>query len=152
LAKSKDDIVSTSDLGDWLGLSAQAIAGHAASKILKRASRGKFYLRASVRGYAEHMRKSASGRNTVASTEKARLTSAQADAAEHKLRVMRGEYVPAADVQAEWSDIMRAVRAAMLTVASRAGARLPHLTAADISEIDLEVRDVLTETSKEGNP
>ena len=152
MPKAKDESVSAAELADWLGLSTKAIATHAASKILVRATRGRYALRASIRGYAEHMRKSASGRNTVASTEKARLVSAQADAAEHKLRVMRGEYVPAADVRAEWSDIMRTVRAAMLTVASRAGARLPHLTAADISEIDMEVRDVLTETSKEDNP
>jgi phage terminase Nu1 subunit (DNA packaging protein) len=33
----------------------------------------------------------------------------------------------------------------MLAVPTRAAQRLPHLTAHDVSEIDREVRDVLTE-------
>ena len=49
----------------------------------------------------------------------------------------------AAAVEAEWSGVLRNVRAGMLAVPSRA--RLPHLTPHDIAEIDAEVRAVLTE-------
>ena len=48
-------------------------------------------------------------------------------------------------VESEWSSILRAVRAGMLAVPSRAAQRLPHLRAHDVDEIDHEVRAVLTE-------
>jgi hypothetical protein len=41
--------------------------------------------------------------------------------------------------------VLRTVRAGMLAVSSRAGARLPHLTAHDLAVLDTEVREVLTE-------
>jgi hypothetical protein len=48
-------------------------------------------------------------------------------------------------VEAEWSGVLRTVRAGMLAVPSRCTARLPHLTAHDVGEIDGEVRGVLSE-------
>jgi hypothetical protein len=45
-------------------------------------------------------------------------------------------------VEAEWSNVLRTVRAGMLAVPSRAAQRLPHLTPFDVSEIDKEVRGV----------
>jgi len=58
--------------------------------------------------------------------------------------------LPAAEVEAEWSGVLRTVRAGMLAVPSRAAHRLQHLTAHDVAEIDREVRDVLTEIGKLG--
>jgi terminase small subunit / prophage DNA-packing protein len=51
----------------------------------------------------------------------------------------------AAEVENEWSGVLRTVRAGMLAVPSRVAQRLPHLTAHDVAEIDAEVREVLTE-------
>jgi len=47
--------------------------------------------------------------------------------------------------------VLRTVRAGMLSVPSRAAQRLPHLSAHDVSEIDLEVRAALTEIGNEGS-
>ncbi len=55
--------------------------------------------------------------------------------------------LPAVDVDLRWGAILADVRAGMLAVPSRAGMRLPHLSTFDISEIDREVRAVLTEMS-----
>jgi phage terminase Nu1 subunit (DNA packaging protein) len=41
--------------------------------------------------------------------------------------------------------VLRAVRGGMLAVPSRCAARLPHLSAHDVTEIDSEVRAALTE-------
>ena len=57
---------------------------------------------------------------------------------------LRGELVEAAAVKAEWS-VRRTIRAAMLAVPSRIAARLPHLAAHDVAEIDAEIRPVLTD-------
>ncbi len=77
--------------------------------------------------------------------QRARLAAAQAEIAELKAAQLRGELRDAGAVRAEWSDILRTVRAGRLAVPPRFAARLPHLTAFDISEIDQEVRAVLTE-------
>lgn len=50
-------------------------------------------------------------------------------------------------VEAEWSGVLRTVRAGMLAVPSRCAARLPHLTAHEVAEIDAEVRAALTRLS-----
>jgi phage terminase Nu1 subunit (DNA packaging protein) len=53
--------------------------------------------------------------------------------------------VEAAAVEAEWAGVLPTIRAGMLAVPSRVAARLPHLSARDVIEIDREVRAVLTE-------
>jgi phage terminase Nu1 subunit (DNA packaging protein) len=80
-----------------------------------------------------------------ATAERARLAAAQADLAELKAAKQRGTLLDAAEVENEWSGVLRFVRAGMLAVPSRCAARLPHLTAHDVAEIDREVRAVLTE-------
>jgi phage terminase Nu1 subunit (DNA packaging protein) len=52
--------------------------------------------------------------------------------------------VAAAVVEAEWSGVLRTVRAGALAIPSRAAQRLTHLSAHDISMIDSEAPDVLT--------
>ena len=80
-----------------------------------------------------------------ATAERARLAAAQADLAELKAAKQRGLLLDAAEVEREWSAILRTVRAGMLAVPSRCAARLPHLSAYEAAEIDAEVRAVLTE-------
>jgi phage terminase Nu1 subunit (DNA packaging protein) len=75
-----------------------------------------------------------------ASKQRARLAAAQADLNELKAARMRGELVEASAVEAEWSVILRRVRAGMLAVPSRVAARLPHLSRHEVAEIDAEIR------------
>jgi phage terminase Nu1 subunit (DNA packaging protein) len=86
-----------------------------------------------------------------ASKQRARLAAAQADLNELKAAKMRGELVEAVAVEAEWSGILRTVRAGVLAVSSRIAARLPHLTRTDIAEIDAEVRAALAEVGNDAN-
>jgi phage terminase Nu1 subunit (DNA packaging protein) len=57
----------------------------------------------------------------------------------------RRELVSAAEIEAEWSGVLRTVRAGVLAAPSRCQQRLPGLTAHDVAQIDAELRDVLTE-------
>ncbi len=147
MPKAKEITVSAAELGGWLGLSTKTIATHAASKVLVRAERGRYELQASVRNYCEHLRKSASGRNTTTSAEKARLTKTQADVAEFKFAVQRGLYLLASETESNLSNTLRLVRAGMLTVPSQISVRVPDLPQDIINEIYLVVRDVLIETA-----
>jgi phage terminase Nu1 subunit (DNA packaging protein) len=143
--KPKEAVVAAGELADWLNISLKAIAGHAAAGVVVRVGRGRYKLKESVKKYCEHSRASASGRGSATSSERTRLLKAQADLVETKSKAARGELVEASAVAEEWSGVLRFVRAGMLAVPSRAASRLPHLSAHDISEIDLEVRSVLTE-------
>ena len=73
----------------------------------------------------------------------------QAKAAAEKLElqnaVARREMVRAADVESAWAGVLRDVRAAMLAIPSRVQSRIPRLTAHDVSELDLEIREALAE-------
>ncbi|GMO87156.1 terminase small subunit [Bradyrhizobium ottawaense] len=83
-----------------------------------------------------------------ASKQRARLAAAQADLNELKAAKMRGELVEAVAVEAEWSGMLRTVRAGLLAVPSRVAARLPHLSRSDVAEIDAEIRAVLNQLGK----
>lgn len=148
---TKDEMVSAQVLGDWLGgLSIQTVSRLAREGVLVRTSRGQYALRKSVAAYIKHMRATASARGGEQSLEtlraqKIRQAKAQADALELKAKLASGEVIPAIEVEAEWSSILRTVRAAMLAVPSRCSAKLNHLSPHDVSEIDAEVRAVLAE-------
>jgi phage terminase Nu1 subunit (DNA packaging protein) len=82
----------------------------------------------------------------TAAAERARLARAHADKIELANARTRGVLLDAGAVEAEWSGVLRFIRAGMLAVPYRcARPRLPHLTPQDVIEIDGEVRAVLTE-------
>ena len=78
-----------------------------------------------------------------ATEQRARLAAAQAELAELKAAKLRGTLLDATDVEAEWSSLLRAVRAAMLAVPSRLAQRLPHLTTHDLVEVEAELHAAL---------
>ncbi|WP_292529430.1 hypothetical protein [Methylocystis sp.] len=55
--------------------------------------------------------------------------------------------MPAAEVEAEWSDILSTIRARMLALASDIAQLLPHLSKHDILAIDSAIRDALHEAA-----
>jgi len=58
---------------------------------------------------------------------------------------MRAALLPASEVEAEWTTILRTVRAGVLAAPGRCAARLPHVSAHDVACIDAELRAVLLE-------
>lgn len=81
--------------------------------------------------------------------EKLRLAAANARKVElHNLRT-EGALVPAVEVEREWADVLRTLRAAILALPSRAAARLGHLTPHDLAALDEEVRGILEELADE---
>lgn len=78
-----------------------------------------------------------------AASERLRLVKEQADNAALKNAALRRDLLPAAEVEREWTGIMRQVRAGVLAVPSRLRQTLPHLSAADMDAIDTELRRAL---------
>jgi phage terminase Nu1 subunit (DNA packaging protein) len=150
--------VGTGELANWLGVSSQSIASFANDGKVVRISRGKYDLRASVQLYTSHLREVAAARGGETAVldltqERARLAREQADGQELKNRQLRSELVSASDVEREWSDILRKVRAGILAVTSRVRASA-GLTAEQAVEMDAELRLALKElgSDKEYQP
>lgn len=149
-----DTTATKAALADLFGISTRSIIDLAARDIIVRSGKG-YALTASVRGYCAHLRKLAQGRGgeadiVTAQAARARLAGEQADGFALKNARLRGALLDAGAVEAEWSSILRSVRAGMSAVPSRCQQRLPGLTAHDVLEIDREVRSVLTEIGSSG--
>ncbi|MEM7667224.1 MAG: hypothetical protein AAF250_15325 [Pseudomonadota bacterium] len=146
---------SAHELSEWLGLSARQIYRHETEGHVVKLGKNRFDLQASIRAYCEWLRDQAHyGRPATGTAKSAlaeenlRLKREQADAVALKNAQARGELVPAGEVERAWAGVLRTVRAAMLSVAPRVQARLAHLSADDVSVIDREVRDALSETAE----
>ena len=118
---------------------------------MRRVAPARYDQREAIRSYCAHLRQHAAqaGRPSVGGdelkVEKIRVARQQADKLEMANSIVRGEMLPAAAVAHEWASVLRDVRAGLLAVPSRVSIRLGHLTAHDLSEMDLEIRSVLTE-------
>lgn len=77
--------------------------------------------------------------------ERARLAKEQADAMAIKNGKLRGELVEAGEVEREWSDILRQLRARLMAIPARIRADLPLIEASTVQAFDRALRDTLTE-------
>ena len=118
--------VTAAVLADLIGVSPRSTTDLAKRGIIVRSGgRTGFALRPSLRGYADHLRKLATGRGgegaiVTATAERARLIRAQAEAQEARNARELGSTLDAAAVEKTWSDIIRQSCAAVL--AAPAGA------------------------------
>lgn len=147
---SPSDSIHESELADLLGITANRIRTLARDGTIKRIAPATYSRKEAVRAYCARLRESAerAGRPSEAGSEalkaeRLRLAREQADKLELANAAARAELVKAADVEREWSGILRDVRSALLAVPSRTGASLPHLTPHDIAKIEEGIRDAL---------
>ena len=145
--------ISETELADLLGLTANRIRTLTRDGILKRVAPATYDRREAVRAYCHALREAltkkghASKGGDAMAAEKLRLAAALAEKAERANAAARAELIPAAQVAREWSEVLRGVRAGLLSLPSRVGSRLGHLTPHDLSEIDLEIRSTLNDLS-----
>ncbi len=146
------DAVTAAEMAEWLGLTPNRVHALGRDGVLPRTADKLYPLRASVRAYADHARQLAKGKATDAALAAEKLRLATANARKVELQNLRaeGQLVPATDVEREWADVLRTLRAAFLSLPSRAAAKLGHLTPHDLAALDAEVRDVLMELAEDG--
>ncbi|MBR3370894.1 MAG: terminase small subunit [Rhodobacteraceae bacterium] len=141
--------LNESGLATLLGVGASRIRTLARDGVLVRGGKGRFDTRKSLQGYLENLRVHAAraGRPSeggdALKKAKTRLAEEQAAKAELQNAALRAELVESSVVQREWQNILRDVRSTVLAVPSRVGAKLPHLTAHDVAEIDREIKSAL---------
>lgn len=147
------DQIGEAELADLLGLTSSRIRTLTRDGVLKRTGKATYDRREAVRAYCHALREAltkkghASKGGDAMAAEKLRLAAALAEKAERANAAARGELIPAAQVAREWSEVLRGVRAGLLSLPSRVGSRLGHLTPHDLSEIDLEIRSTLNDLS-----
>jgi len=147
-------IITEAELAALLGITRQRVSELARSGILKRVAPARFDMCEAVKAYCANLREQAgrAGRPSLGGDElkaqKIRQARESADKLEIQNQAARRELVPAIEVQREWESILRGVRAGLLAVPSRVATRLGHLTAHDLSEMDLEIRAVLAELAE----
>lgn len=139
-----------SELAAFLGIGASRIRTLARDGVFVRSGRGRFDVAPSIRRYVARLQEGAAraGRPPDAGSddlkaEKLRLTRAQADKEETRVKREAGDLVEAEAVTHEWAAILRDLRNALLAVPSRCGAVLPHLTATDTATLEREIRKAL---------
>lgn len=142
--------IGGSDLCDLFGITPGMLTTLGKRDIVVRLGHDAYDLEESTRRYIASLRETASGRGGEEqvlnlTSERARLAREQADAQALKNAVLRGEYVPASDVERAWSDTLRALRSRLLAVPSRLRQSMQHLTTSDVTMIDRELRNALQE-------
>ena len=81
---------------------------------------------------------------------RARAAEASANWNELKAAKLEGELVEAAEVAARYAEIVADARARLLAVPARVGAKLPHLSVADLAALEAEIRSALTDLADGG--
>jgi phage terminase Nu1 subunit (DNA packaging protein) len=146
--------VTARDLCELLGITPPMLTELKRRGIAVHLKHDAYDLEKTVRAYVEHLRGVASGRGGeehVASltAERARLAREQADGQALKNAVLRGELVPAADVERAWGDFLRQVRGRLLAVPSRLRAA-GELSGAEAEAVDRALRVALAELGQAG--
>lgn len=83
----------------------------------------------------------------AAASWRERKEAAQAQLEEHKLAVMRGEYVLAAEVEHKIADEYTAIRTRLLGIPTTVRQQMPELSGQQIDKLDAMIRECLEELS-----
>ena len=142
--------IGGADLCNLLRITPAALTGLVKRELAMKLGHDAYDLAETVGRYVEHLRGTAAGRGgeeqvLTLTGERARLARAQADAQELKNATLRGELVPASEVERAWADTLRGLRSQLLAVPSRIRSDLGNLTPADVAQIDRIMRDTLAD-------
>lgn len=137
--------ISEGEFATIVGITTRRIRAMVDQGIIERIAPGRYSI-SEVGKYCNFLREG--GGRRVAPTdelkiEKTRQARAAAEKLELQNEALRGDLLPRGEVEREWSNILRDVRAQILAVPSRCGAALAHLTPHDVATIEAEVRSAL---------
>lgn len=143
---SIDQRIGITQLSALVGVSENRIRQLCTAGTIERGEDGQFDLRNSVRAYCGTLRENARGRGGPGlAAEREREARARADKLEMQNAAARRDLIPANEVEAMWDKMCRLIRARFLAMPARLQQHLGHLTTHDLSLIDREIRDALTE-------
>lgn len=144
--------ISLSDLASLLMVTTRRIQQLVQQGHIQKAKHGSYLLEPAVQGYLQFIQGKTQAPEDY-HAEKARLVKHQADKAEIEVKTLSGELVRAADVEAEWTDMLSAMKSRLMAIPSKAA---PIVAAEDnpaqvIDIIEDLVREALQELSDYAN-
>jgi len=153
MAKGAESVSGVA-LAALLGVDERTVRDLASRGLVVKAGRGAYRVADSVRTYCHHLREMAAARGQHASTnnltaERVREARERADNLALRNGQLRGELVPAVDVEREWTEVLRLLRSRILALPARVQQRVGSLTAHDVAALDREIRDALAELGSE---
>jgi phage terminase Nu1 subunit (DNA packaging protein) len=147
-----DDTMSQTELATLVGTSTRTIREHE-NVIPRTGPRNSYKVAEAVAAYCEYLRTRA-GATAHTSTDEyatARTAKMKADAVRAQVRAAEAtrQVIPTHQVERRWAAAARLLRASLLSMASRIGARL-NLDQATVSEIKAEVMAALEDLANGG--
>ena len=134
-----DTLITGEDLAEILELDRQTINRLAREGVLKRYPQGRkklYRLGESIRTYYHQKIKTNKKPSEILALERSKLVALQIAEKEKEL-------VSAAEVETRWIEELTTIRQILLSIPARVGEKLPHLTQADIQEVDRQIRNAL---------
>ena len=152
LAELEHAVIHRDELAQLLGLqSPQMLDVHAREGHLVRAEKkGWFKLAASIKAMAEHQRsvaakhRSRDGKHDVAA-ESAQLKAAQRRLIELKIAKEQGDLISTSELLEVWGDLVKDVRATILSMPARVQGELPHLVTSEVETLKRLAHEMLSE-------
>lgn len=139
------ETVSATQLGEWIGLSANRVNRLARDGKIPRDDKNRFELRPAIRAYVETLREGQLGRtntNPELQAAKVRQATATAEKLELANAKARDDLLDAADVQSTWTATIIDLRAALLAIPQRLSSTL-GLDRRATQQLDSEMRRAL---------
>ncbi|OCC06371.1 hypothetical protein BA190_03840 [Labrys sp. WJW] len=144
--KPSTALLTKEQFSGLVGCTIRQISKLIAEGVLTLDTQGRLELYGSVKSYCQRLVGIASQRqDATLQKAKIRQTEAAAEKIEIENKKKLGEYLDVAEVESEWSGILRDLRARMLAVPSRVAQRHGTLNNHTVDMIDREIRDALTE-------
>jgi phage terminase Nu1 subunit (DNA packaging protein) len=119
-----------STIAKLFGLTERRVQQLAQEGIIPKPEKNQYELVGSVRSYIDYLQQRAFGKGAVPQDthlERARLLKAQADMAEIELAERTGSLVTVERVEADWTDMVAACRAKMLSIPTKTAYQIAHL-------------------------
>jgi hypothetical protein len=143
------DQMTAQELGNLLGITASRVRELTRTGVLSRVGGGgKSYVVArNVKAAFTHLRAGAAGRSgraaAAGSAARARLVTLQADRVEREAERDIGKWLPAAEVERQWSHRFSGIKAAVLSISTR----FPYLDRTTCTQIDADARQFLNDVA-----
>lgn len=149
-----DSVIGTTSLAFLFDVSPQKIRQMTLAGSLTQivGRRGKYLLLTNVKKYHAQLRTAAAGRDFGEDMKAARLQKAKAEAVKATIQVgvMKGDLIPASEIEGRWTSAARVLRSAILALPSRIANHL-NLSNEDKSYITEEIEGALSDLADNGS-
>lgn len=145
-----DQSVPLATIAQFLDLTERRVNQLVKEGVLPRADRGKYPFLGCVKGYIKYLRAMANDGSLSLTDERTRLTRAQAEGEEMKVKALKGDLIHRDTAERVWEDVIVACRSRLLSMPSKVAPIVVHCkTIPEIRDkIESLVHEALNELSR----